>query len=286
MPQLKYNKHQILHEIFRVKFEGYQEKQREIPIYFVDIDIAAAELDMKLPVSYSNFVLDLCRRNRGIEKRVPSNVIKSGYDLKKATGIDPLNNKKLVGKFVHVGIGNEIDSWITWPEPRLSIEVDSSNLHLTVRRLLRKDEAAMFSLIDYLDLLTKVTDSSYGKIRRLQSPMKWQPNEIDGMYFADNADGLTFFPVEAKALTTKDEINIDQLSGGFRTVQLQIQKINLEVEARIRSVAALMTENGIRFAFFPDNTEPNAAIEFDFVEVKFNPPLEAWSVSSKKHAKE
>jgi hypothetical protein len=277
MAQLKYNKQLILQEIFREKFKGTPADQKEIPIYFDDIRKAGLALDMELPVSYSNFVLDLCRKNNGIKKRVPPIVIENGYDLKKATGTDPGNSQKLVGVFVHVGLGNEINSWITWPNPRLSIEVDSSNLHSTVRRLLRRDEAAMFSLIDYLDLLTIATENSYGTIHRLQSPMKWQPNEIDGMYFADDDGELILFPVEAKALTTNDEINMDQLSGGFRTVQIQVEKINLGVKPRIQSVAALMTTNGIRFAFFPDDTEPNAEMGFDFIEIIFNPPLEAWS---------
>lgn len=276
MNQQKYNKHLILELIFDSKFSGDTESQKQIPIYFHDIRDAGLALNMDLPVSYSNFVLDLCRKNNGITKRVPKNVINAGYDLKKATGVDPENNKKLVGFFVHVGIGNEINSWISWPNPRLSIEVDSSSLHPTVRKLLRKDEAAMFSLIDYLDLLTIATENSYGKVHRLQSPMKWQPNEIDGMYFSDSNGELVFFPVEAKALTTNDEINIDQLSGGFRTVKYQVEKINLETEVRIQSVAALMTSNGIRFAFFPENVEPNADMEFDFVEIKFDPPLDSW----------
>jgi hypothetical protein len=276
MAQQKYKKQLILQEIFREKFGGISENQREIPIYFDDIRKAGLALDMELPVSYSNFVLDLCRKNNGIKKRVPPIVIEHGYDLKKATGTDPGNGQKLVGKFVHVGVGNEINSWITWPNPRLSIEVDSSILHSTVRKLLRQDEAAMFSIIDYLDLLTIATGNSYGTVHRLQSPMKWQPNEIDGMYFADDAGGLIFFPVEAKALTTKDEINIDQLSGGFRTVQAQVERINLGTKPRIQSIAALMTSNGIRFAFFPDDTEPTAEMEFDFIEIVFDPPLDSW----------
>ncbi len=285
MTLLKYNKQSILEEIFKSKFLGDASKQIEIPIYFEDIRDAGEKLGMELPVSYSNFVLDLCRKNRGIQKRVPKVVVDCGYDLKKATGSEPNSLRKLVGKFMYVGVGNEIQSWISWPEPRLIIEVDSSGLHPTVRKLLRKDEAAMFSMIDFLDLLTIATENAHGSVHRLQSPMKWQPNEIDGMYFSEDESGLIFFPVEAKALTTKDEINVDQLAGGFRTVKSQVQKIGLSEEFQIQSVAALMTVNGIRFAFFPTNIEPDAFVDFDFIEVKFDPPLDAW-ITNKKPSSE
>jgi len=55
--------------------------------------------------------------------------------------------------------------------------------------------------------------------------MKWQPNEIDGFYASQNGKDLDLYPVEAKALTTGDEINLDQLRGGFATVLLQMKRI-------------------------------------------------------------
>ena len=77
--------------------------------------------------------------------------------------------------------------------------------------------------------------------------------------------------------TSTQLINIDQLSGGFRTVKFQAIKANATEVVHIKSVAALMIENGIRFAFFPDDVEPTVTTKFDFIEITFEPPLEAWS---------
>lgn len=274
-----YKKHDILEKIFEKKFKGDANSQPEIEIYFDDIKSAARQLSQSLPVSISNFVLDLCRKNGGISKRVPENVRQAGYDLKKATGNSKQRHaKRLAGRFVHVGIGNEIESWLVWPGPHLELIVNSSNLPHPVRSLIRKDEAAMFSVIDYLDVLSKVLQLPDLTVQRLQAPMKWQPNEVDGMYFSAHGASLILYPVEAKALTTQDEINFEQLLGGYRVVVDKLRPSTRAVELDVIQVAAQMIANGIRFAIFPINQEPSNDCVPHCVEVTFSPPIDAWVI--------
>jgi hypothetical protein len=273
-----YDKHEILWKIFDKKFKGDVNSQREIEIYFDDIKSAARQLSQTLPVSISNFVLDLCRKNAGISKRVPENVRDAGYDLKKATGNSKRSHgKRLAGTFIYVGLGNEIQSWLEWPNPDIKLIVDSSTLPGPVRRLIRRDEAAMFSILDYLDVLSKVFLLPDRGIQRLQAPMKWQPNEIDGLYFSSDGKELILYPIEAKALTTKDLINLEQLVGGYRVVLERMRPASTMYEVKVVQVAAQMIENGIRFALFPADIAPTKTIVPRCVEITFSPTIEAWT---------
>ena len=272
----KYNKKMILDHIFNLKFDP-EIPEQSINFYLDDIRAAGDAIGMDLPTSYSNFVLDLCRKNRGIQSRVPEVVRMNGYDLCKKTGVDTNNGKKFVGQFQFVGIGNEIESWLVWPESSKTVVVDSEDLHSVVRKLLRKDEAALFSIIDYFDLLSYVVNDKAETVFRLQAPMKWQPNEIDGMYFYSDSNSVKLIPVEAKALSTGDEINIDQLKGGYETVLEQIKKFNLTITPTIQVVAAQMVRNGIRFAIYAEGEVPGSASVVTRIDVSFEPALESWS---------
>jgi hypothetical protein len=109
---------------------------------------------------------------------------------------------------------------------------------------------------------------------RVQNPMKWQPNEIDGFYYGciDGVD--TVFPVEAKALTTRDDINLVQLRGGISTVGSKLQP-----KLRIIPLAVQMVENGIRIAVFREQYtgQQDYIIELvRMVQVTFDPVIPSW----------
>src|SRR5690606_21450309 len=99
------------------------------------------------PASISNTILDLTRKNKPIGSRLPQSIYELGYDLRKKTGINK-DGLSLAGEFVHVGIGEVIDSWLFWPET-FSIEdtytVSSSNIPSKILPYVRNDEGALFS---------------------------------------------------------------------------------------------------------------------------------------------
>ena len=98
----------------------------------------------------------------------------------------------------------------------ISVSVNSEVITVTnnvpdiVIPFISNDEASLFSVIDYCDILSIVLKQ---EVKRVQSPMKWQPNEIDGYYVAKNARNTFVYPVEAKAISTSDDINLVQIYG-------------------------------------------------------------------------
>jgi hypothetical protein len=137
------------------------------------------------PTSYSNFVLDLTRKNKGIEKRLPKSICNYGYDLRKKTGRVPGTKTNFCGEFIYTGkdsSGNTIElcDWLVWGKPDKKIIINNCVPNVVLPHL-SNDEPSLFSVIDYCDILTKVLGVN---VYRVQSPMKWQPNEIDGYYIS------------------------------------------------------------------------------------------------------
>ncbi len=190
-------KHPILEHIFQKKNPRNNSEQEVISFTIKDIREACTACGIDL--SYESTILDLTRRSQaGIESRLPESIFLLGYDLKKRTGKSPDGNN-YAGEFVFVGVGNQLKSWLEWRDEFEEIEISSRGIPEKVRRFLRNDEGALFSVIDYCDVFSQALFGKPNVVLRVQNPMKWQPNEIDGFYFAE-VEGQDFLlPVEAKA---------------------------------------------------------------------------------------
>ena len=243
------------------------EAYRNVNVY--SIDKTRNKRRVREPASISNTILDLVRQNRGIEARMPDSLIHLGYDLRKRTG------DNLAGEFVYVGVGNTLSSWIVWETNPSRITLSSKGLPNIILDYLRKDEGALFSVIDYCDVLSQVLYNTHGVVVRVQHPLKWQPNEIDGLYIGVIGDVETLFPIEAKALTTRDEINLDQIVGGVNTISLNLQ----DTHAHIVPMAVKMIQNGMQIVVFGtcEAGEHVGYVEVEkTIEVTFDPPINAW----------
>lgn len=217
------------------------------------------------PASISNTILDLTRQDRGIKSRLPAYIISFGYDLKKKTGPSPAGN--YCGEFVYVGVGNTINSWLVWDKSK-EIEVRVKNLVPdNVLKFISNDEGALFSVMDYCDLLSHAIYGSPNTVLRVQNPMKWQPNEIDGLYMS--ADGKTIYPVEAKAVSTGDDINLEQMFGQYKTITAKKPNIT------IVPIAAKMKYYGVDLALLKYNVYD--LIPTKFIKVIIEPRINAWT---------
>lgn len=271
-------KHPVLEYIFN---KYYTPGTQEIVFTLEDISEGYAHCrqtdptsNIKEPASISNTILDLTRKASGISSRLPSSIYNLGFDLCKKTGKHPITGKSLAGAFVYVGVGNTYNTWLVWPTNPRQVIIDPRNIPAPVQAFLRCDEGALFSVIDYCNILSQAFPQ-FGPIMRVQNPMKWQPNEIDGFYI--NHTGLHIFPIEAKALTTKDDINLIQLAGGIMTV---ISKFPAHSAITINPIAAQMVPNGILLGMFtPVNTSCSnyTPVLIDSVFISFTPQLNAWS---------
>jgi hypothetical protein len=265
-------KHPVLEYIFKKYYVGNSNTQKVIPFTLKDISDGYKVLEIPEPASISNTILDLVRKKNPISSRLPESIYSLGYDLRKKTGKS--DNGNLAGEFLFVGIGNEIKSWLEWKKPDHTIEVNSNLIPEKVKEYLRNDEGALFSVLDYCDILSIALKEGPNSILRVQNPMKWQPNEIDGFYI--NTKKNIIYPVEAKALTTKDEINLEQLKGGLKVVKTKYS--NHEVE--IKSIAIKMEKNSLKIACFKSVSSGKEEIDYfeveKFIDVIFNPILKNW----------
>ena len=267
-------KHPMLEYVFKKYNPNNDTNITQIDFTLKDISDGYRALGIPEPASISNTILDLTRKRGLPEKRLPRSLCDLGYDLVKKTGKNS-ENISFAGSFIFVGVGNQVQSWLVWPDAITEIEIDSNSLPEHIRPYLRNDEGALFSVIDYCDVLSKVLFDDSNIVMRVQNPMKWQPNEIDGFYFSNFNDEHAVYPVEAKALTTADDINLVQLRGGVLTI---ISKLNFE-KLKIQPLAVQMVSNGIRIAIF--NTAHTGDADYIPVisrayKVTFSPPISTW----------
>lgn len=216
------------------------------------------------PASISNTILDLTRQDRGIESRLPAYIIKFGYDLKKKTGPSPAGN--YCGEFVHVGVGNTIHSWLVWDKSKEIVIKVKNTVPANVLKYISNDEGALFSAMDYCDLLSYALVGKPNAIMRVQNPMKWQPNEIDGLYMS--SDGKIIYPVEAKAVSTGDDINLEQMLGQYKTITAKMPGVT------IVPIAARMKPYGVDLALLKYNVYE--LLPTKFVKVLIEPEISSW----------
>ncbi len=268
-------KHPVLEWIFRQKNPHCDTAQAVIGFTLKDISDGYRACGIAEPASISNTILDLTRKKGSIALRLPESILSLGYDLRKKTGRSP-DGINYAGEFVLVGVGKQIQSWLDWGENLEEIEVSSAPLPDKIRPFLRADEGALFSVIDYCDVFSWALHKRPNVVWRVQNPMKWQPNEIDGFYFAEIDGQEILLPVEAKALVTGDDINLVQMQGALETVAKRYR----QHDVLIMPLAIQMVRNGIKIAVF-QQCSPAAegcilALE-RVLAVSFSPPLEAWS---------
>lgn len=287
MAQKAYNKMAVLEYMFMKKTKnGTTNIGKDIDFTLKEVGKGIIATGGTPPTSWSNFVLDLTRKKNTINQRLPEKVIKYGYDLRKKTGPVPGNQKdNYCGTFVYRGFDANgdtipIQDWLEWGVPDRVITIDNKVPPL-VQRFISNDEASLFSVIDYCDILSTVLNQ---KVYRVQSPMKWQPNEIDGYYVAETTRNIFVYPVEAKAVSTADDINLVQINGQYN-VFIEKYKRN-SFSLIVRPIAARMEKDGMLLAIMEhnpmydpkQNREANMFNVVDIVKVKLNPPLTAWGV--------
>lgn len=268
-------KHPILEYIFNKKNPKRNTKQKVIGFTLKDISDGYKACGIAEPASISNTILDLTRQKRDIKSRLPESIILLGYDLQKKTGRNP-DGFNYAGEFVFVGVGKQLQSWLEWTDEFEELEISSSNLPKKVRPFIRNDEGALFSVIDYCDVFSVALFNKPNSVMRVQNPMKWQPNEIDGCYFAEINGQDFLLPVEAKALTTGEDINLVQMQGALNTMSGRFQDHKIQ----IIPLAIKMIKNGIEIyifqSFHPGEEINILGLPERALKIIFSPEIDTW----------
>lgn len=285
MARKKYSKHDVLAYLFKLKTDdGTKHIGENIDFTLREVGESIIATGGTPPTSWSNFVLDLTRKKNTIGQRLPVYVIKHGYDLRKKTGHVPgSNSDNYCGTFVYRGFDDKgntipIQDWLEWGLPDRKVIIENKVPEL-VRKFISNDEAAMFSVIDYCDILSVILGQD---VQRVQSPMKWQPNEIDGYYISQDKRNIFVYPVEAKAASTSDDINLVQIKGQYNTFIERYTRDDFNLI--IRPIAARMERNGMLLAVLEHNplynSERNSEAPMfnviEVVQINLDPPLVAW----------
>lgn len=276
MAQKTSKKFPMLEWIFEKYNPEHETTKQIIPFTLQDISDGYKAKGIQEPASISNTILDLTRHKRTIDHRLPESIYTLGYDLRKKTGkVLEEEGANYAGEFVYVGVGNELNQWLIWDKFDESFSISPSNIPSQILPFLRQDEGALFSVIDYCDILSSIFHNSPHSIIRVQNPLKWQPNEIDGFYHGTWNDGNVLYPIEAKALSTKDDVNLTQMLGEIQTLSDNLSHFDIYLQP----IAARMIHNGIDFAIF-QKIKPSDKLEemsvIKKVEINFNPELEPW----------
>lgn len=271
----------MLEWIFNKYNPEHDTSRKLIQFTLQDISDGYRALNIMEPASISNTILDLTRKKRPISSRLPESIYSLGYDLRKKTGRTGMllpNGKEInfAGEFVFVGVGNELSEWLDWDmEFDEVFHLSPEKVPTQIRPFLRQDEGALFSVIDYCDIFSTILHNRPGHILRIQNPLKWQPNEIDGFYHGKWEEGDVLYPVEAKALTTGDDINLVQMLGGIRTLSDNLADFDISIQP----VAARMIRNGIHFTFFQKIKAGHQVDEMKVTRkicVLFDPTFDCW----------
>jgi len=196
-----YDKLGVLADLFADKFDPLNPAD-EIFISFDEVTGQILKRGEKVPKSVYNFFKDLTRSSR--LRGTPDVASGHGYTLVEASG---------GGSFVRARAGQPVDyGFVPIPRDAQVSEIDSSEIPNLVFPLIRSDEGGLLSAMEYTHLFDRHLGTETGTVRRVQTPVKVQPHEIDGLYAFEIQGRNSLMSVEAKSKGA-DDLTFEQIYG-------------------------------------------------------------------------
>ena len=215
-------------------------------------------------------MIDLTRKEAHIDSRVPESISSKGYDLDRVPEREA--RQGVAGRLVRIEL-KSANPYIVWPNFQQVLTI-ANLVPPAIRPYLGKDEGALLSVLDYCDVLSLALNGVADTVKRVQHPKKWQPGEVDGLYYSDYSSSSVLYPVEAKALSTGDNVNLAQVEGAYRTT---IRKI---ADVKIVPLAVQMTASGMYIAVFKA-TDQHSLVIVDYHQIILDPPLATWQAGKR-----
>ena len=199
---MSYNKPDSLEYIFNQKYDP-DNPQDEIPFTRDDVREAIIATGGEVPDNLNNFVKDLVRRGNPDPRSVSSR--NAGYYLREGT-----HTSSMGIFFKHEGLEDPAIA-VVCPED-LSPQIIQSIMPTETYDLLRPDEGGLVAVLEYCYVLDGFFDVPKGTVKRVQSPVKIQPHELDSFFVIQDDDERIPIPCEVKS-QGGDVITLNQIVG-------------------------------------------------------------------------
>lgn len=183
-PQFRGYKAEALHYLFFARYDRDHPQER--------IDISTEEVRRylerqgKAPGNIYNFFKDIVRN--GKMPRDLSHIAQLGYSIVQIDG---------GGAFVRSNNSELVDVIDISRYSVIEDVLDSNLIPPLVWELIRTDEGAVISIVEYCRVLEQIMGVQ--QIFRVQAPLKVQPNEVDGCYVFEQENSRVLLSVEAKS---------------------------------------------------------------------------------------
>lgn len=238
---MTYSKPAALEYIFNKKFDP-RHPQQEIPFTRDEVRDAIVATGGRVPSNPNNFVKDLTRSGNSDSRS--SSAREAGYFLREGThsgsmGIFFKDTGPLAGAIA-----------VICPED-LEPKKIALSLPSETHDLLRPDEGGLLAVLEYGHLLDDFFDVPRGTVKRVQSPVKVQPHEVDGFFVMKQGHHRIPIPCEAKS-QGNDVITLNQIVG---VAAAALQRLLEDDMVRAIPIGAKIESNGDVFiARFPECT--------------------------------
>lgn len=199
---MTYSKPDALEHIFNQKFDP-DHPQDDIPFTRDEVRAAIVATGGEVPDNLNNFVKDLVRRGNPASRSLSAR--KAGYFLREGS-----HTSSMGIFFRHDG---EEDPAIAVVCPdNLIPRIIKPTLPSETYDLARPDEGGLVAVLEYCHVLDDFFDVPKGTVRRVQSPVKIQPHELDSFFVMRDGDERIPIPCEVKS-QGGDVITLNQIVG-------------------------------------------------------------------------
>jgi hypothetical protein len=219
-----------LEALFLSKYDP-DDPQEEIPFTNAEAYTFARKFKDPLPGNFHNFIKDLVRT--GNPHPTSPSAFDAGYLLRE-TPEEGVMGVWFKGDLAEIAISVSCPSDL---EAEI-VEVSSDPLFWDH---VRDDEGGCLSVIKEVGLLARFFDLKEKDVRFIQSPVKLQPTEIDGIFVAAMPEGTVFLPCEAKSRKGRDALNLNQIIGGAASA---LDNFLRDGDAGVIPVGAKILKNG------------------------------------------
>ena len=238
---MDYSKSDALEHIFKTKFDP-DNPSPEIPFTRDDVRNAIIATGGQVPSNLNNFVKDLTRSGNS-DPRSPL-AKEKGFFLREGS------HSGSMGVFFQDSGPSAGAIAIVCP-PDLTPKEIQVFISSAIFDLLRPDEGGLLAVLEYGFILDNFFNVSKGTVKRVQSPVKVQPHELDSFFVMLKENQRIPIPCEAKS-KGNDVITLNQIVGIAAATLQKLMEDDMKV---VIPIGTKIEENGDIFIVeFPQCT--------------------------------